>query len=416
MNNFIVSARKYRPSTFSDVVGQSSITNTLSMAIKNNHLAHSFLFCGPRGVGKTTCARILAKTINCSNLDKNSDPCNKCESCLSFNENHSFNIHELDAASNNSVDDIRNLVDQVRFSPQIGSYNIYIIDEVHMLSSSAFNAFLKTLEEPPNHAIFILATTEKHKIIPTILSRCQIFDFKSISTQDIVSHLEYVSSMEKIKSEKDALHIIAQKAEGSLRDSLSIFDRLVDSSEMTLTYKNVIENLNILDHDYYLKITNQIISNDVSGVMLTIDEILSNGFDLHQFIMGLSSHFRDLLVCKDNQTIILLDKGDDLKHKYLEQSQNCDVSLLIKFLNTCNKCDLDYRTSKNKRLLIELTLLKMSTIGQFKLEKKNNSPIKITSKKNQNEVAKKKIPDIDIEDSEHTQAKRGKKYTGGICC
>ena len=370
MNNFIVSARKYRPSTFSDVVGQSSITNTLSMAIKNNHLAHSFLFCGPRGVGKTTCARILAKTINYSNLDKNSDPCNKCESCLSFNENHSFNIHEADAASNNSVDDIRNLVDQVRFSPQIGSYNIYIIDEVHMLSSSAFNAFLKTLEEPPNHAIFILATTEKHKIIPTILSRCQIFDFKSISTQDIVSHLEYVSSMEKIKSEKDALHIIAQKAEGSLRDSLSIFDRLVDSSEMTLTYKNVIENLNILDHDYYLKITNQIISNDVSGVMLTIDEILSNGFDLHQFIMGLSSHFRDLLVCKDNQTIILLDKGDDLKHKYLEQSQNCDVSLLIKFLNTCNKCDLDYRTSKNKRLLIELTLLKMSTIGQFTLKKK----------------------------------------------
>ena len=296
---------------------------------------------------------------------------------------------KLTQLSNNSVDDIRNLVDQVRFSPQIGSYNIYIIDEVHMLSSSAFNAFLKTLEEPPNHAIFILATTEKHKIIPTILSRCQIFDFKSISTQDIVSHLEYVSSMEKIKSEKDALHIIAQKAEGSLRDSLSIFDRLVDSSEMTLTYKNVIENLNILDHDYYLKITNQIISNDVSGVMLTIDEILSNGFDLHQFIMGLSSHFRDLLVCKDNQTIILLDKGDDLKHKYLEQSQNCDVSLLIKFLNTCNKCDLDYRTSKNKRLLIELTLLKMSTIGQFKLEKKNNSPIKITSKKNQNEVAEK---------------------------
>ena len=336
MNNFIVSARKYRPSTFGDVVGQSSITNTLSMAIKNNHLAHSFLFCGPRGVGKTTCARILAKTINCSNLNENSDPCNKCESCLSFNENHSFNIHELDAASNNSVDDIRNLVDQVRFSPQIGSYNIYIIDEVHMLSSSAFNAFLKTLEEPPNHAIFILATTEKHKIIPTILSRCQIFDFKSISTQDIVSHLEYVSSMEKIKSEKDALHIIAQKAEGSLRDSLSIFDRLVDSSEMTLTYKNVTENLNILDHDYYLKITNQIISNDVSGVMLTIDEILSNGFDLHQFIMGLSSHFRDLLVCKDNQTIILLEKGDDLKQKYLEQSKNCDVSLLIKFLNTCH--------------------------------------------------------------------------------
>ena len=408
MNNFIVSARKYRPSTFSDVVGQSAITNTLSMAIKNNHLAHSFLFCGPRGVGKTTCARILAKTINCSNLNENSDPCNKCESCLSFNENHSFNIHELDAASNNSVDDIRNLVDQVRFSPQIGFYNIYIIDEVHMLSSSAFNAFLKTLEEPPNHAIFILATTEKHKIIPTILSRCQIFDFKSISTHDIVSHLEYVSSMEKIKSEKDALQIIAQKAEGSLRDSLSIFDRLVDSSEMTLTYKNVIENLNILDHDYYLKITNQIISNDVSGVMLTVDEITSNGFDLHQFIMGLSSHFRDLLVCKDNQTIILLEKGDDLKHKYLEQSQNCEVSSLIKFLNICNKCDVDYRTSKNKRLLIELTLLKMSTIDQFALQKKNNNPVKITPKKNQNEVLKKKSLDVDIEYVEDTDGKEEK--------
>ena len=408
MNNFIVSARKYRPSTFSDVVGQSAITNILSMSIKNNHLAHSFLFCGPRGVGKTTCARILAKTINCLNLNENSDPCNKCESCQSFNENHSFNIHELDAASNNSVDDIRNLVDQVRFSPQIGFYNIYIIDEVHMLSSSAFNAFLKTLEEPPNHAIFILATTEKHKIIPTILSRCQIFDFKSISIHDIVSHLEYVSSMEKIKSEKDALQIIAQKAEGSLRDSLSIFDRLVDSSEMTLTYKNVIENLNILDHDYYLKITNQIISNDVSGVMLTVDEITSNGFDLHQFIMGLSSHFRDLLVCKDNQTIILLEKGDDLKHKYLEQSQNCEVSLLIKFLNICNKCDLDYRTSKNKRLLIELTLLKMSTIDQFALQKKNNNPVKITPKKNQNEVLKKKSLDVDIEYVEDTDGKEEK--------
>ena len=307
------------------------------------------MFCGPRGVGKTTCARILLKTINCSNLNENGDPCNKCESCLSFNENHSFNIHELDAASNNSVDDIRNLVDQVRFAPQIGEYSIYIIDEVHMLSSSAFNAFLKTLEEPPKHAIFILATTEKQKIIPTILSRCQIFDFKSISIQDIITHLEYVSSEEGIQSEKDALNIIAQKSGGSLRDSLSLFDRLVDSSELTLSYKSVIENLNILDHDYYLKITRQIISNDVSGVMLTINEILSNGFDAHQFIMGLASHFRDLLVCKDVETIVLLDKGEDLKQRYLEQSNECQLALLIKFLNTCNKCDLDYRTSKNKR-------------------------------------------------------------------
>ena len=370
MSDFIVSARKYRPSTFRDVVGQSVITNTLSRAIKDKHLAQSFLFCGPRGVGKTTCARILAKTINCLNLSEDGEACDICESCISFNENHSFNIHELDAASNNSVEDIRNLVDQVRFSPQVGEYNIYIIDEVHMLSSSAFNAFLKTLEEPPKHAIFILATTEKQKIIPTILSRCQIFDFKSINIQDIISHLEYVSSKEGIQSEKDALHIIAQKSGGSLRDSLSMFDRLVDSTELSLSYKSVIESLNILDHDYYLKITDQIISNDVSSVMLTINEIISNGFDAHQFIMGLASHFRDLLVCKDIQTIVLLDKGEDLKHRYLEQSKDCELSFLIKSLNMCNKCDVEYRTSKNKRLLIELTLLKMTTIGQFLSEKK----------------------------------------------
>ncbi|MEJ6749363.1 MAG: DNA polymerase III subunit gamma/tau [Flavobacteriales bacterium] len=373
MSDFVVSARKYRPSTFTDVVGQSAITTTLSKAIKDNHLAQSFLFCGPRGVGKTTCARILAKTINCENISENVEACDTCESCTSFNEQHSFNIHELDAASNNSVDDIRNLVDQVRFAPQVGEYSIYIIDEVHMLSSAAFNAFLKTLEEPPKHAIFILATTEKHKIIPTILSRCQIFDFKSIGMNDIISHLEYVSKSEGINAEKDALHIVAQKAGGSLRDSLSMFDRLVDSTDLSITYKSVIENLNILDHDYYLKITNQIISNDVSSVLLTINEILQNGFDAHQFIMGLASHLRDLLVCKDPQTLVLLDKGEELKSKYLSQSENCELSFLIKALRMCNKCDVEYRASKNQRLLVELTLLKMTTIGQFVSEKKNNN-------------------------------------------
>ena len=384
MSDFIVSARKYRPTTFADVVGQSAITNTLLKSIKDNHLAHSFLFCGPRGVGKTTCARILAKTINCEKISENITACDSCESCKSFNEHHSFNIHELDAASNNSVDDIRSLVDQVRFAPQVGEFSIYIIDEVHMLSSSAFNAFLKTLEEPPKHAIFILATTEKHKIIPTILSRCQIFDFKSISINDIVSHLEYVAKSEEISTEKDALHIIAQKSGGSLRDSLSIFDRLVDPSDLTLTYKSVIENLNILDHDYYLKITSQILDNDVSSVMLTINEILSNGFDAHQFIMGLSSHFRDLLVSKDSNTIILLDKGKELQNKYLTQSEQCNLSFLIKSLRICNKCDIEYRASKNQRLLVELSLLKMATLGQFVAEKKNNNQQIVASSKKEN--------------------------------
>jgi len=412
MNDFIVSARKYRPITFNEVVGQSAITNTLLKSIKDNHLAQSFLFCGPRGVGKTTCARILAKTINCEKISKDITACDNCESCKSFNEQHSFNIHELDAASNNSVDDIRNLVDQVRFAPQVGEFSIYIIDEVHMLSSSAFNAFLKTLEEPPKHAIFILATTEKHKIIPTILSRCQIFDFKSISINDIVSNLEYVAKSEEISTEKDALHIIAQKAEGSLRDALSMFDRLVDPSDLTLTYKSVIENLNILDHDYYLKITNQILDNDVSSVMLTINEILSNGFDAHQFIMGLASHFRDLLVCKDSNTIILLDKGKELQNKYLAQSEQCNLSFLIKSLRICNKCDIEYKTSKNQRLLVELSLLKMATIGQFTIEKKNNNQqiIAPPKKESSTNIQKLKIEEktsINIsskEDSEETNS------------
>ena len=397
MSDFVVSARKYRPSKFTDVVGQSAITTTLSKAIKDNHLAQSFLFCGPRGVGKTTCARILAKTINCENISENIEACDKCESCTSFNEQHSFNIHELDAASNNSVDDIRNLVDQVRFAPQVGEYSIYIIDEVHMLSSAAFNAFLKTLEEPPKHAIFILATTEKHKIIPTILSRCQIFDFKSIGMNDIISHLEYVSKSEGINAEKDALHIVAQKAGGSLRDSLSMFDRLVDSTDLSITYKSVIENLNILDHDYYLKITNQIISNDVSSVLLTINEILQNGFDAHQFIMGLASHLRDLLVCKDPQTLVLLDKGEELKSKYLSQSENCELSFLIKALRMCNKCDVEYRASKNQRLLVELTLLKMTTIGQFVSEKKNNnSQIIVPAKKVEVKIKQQIVEEVPV--------------------
>ena len=402
MSDFVVSARKYRPSTFTDVVGQSAITTTLSKAIKDNHLAQSFLFCGPRGVGKTTCARILAKTINCENISANVEACDKCESCTSFNEHHSFNIHELDAASNNSVDDIRNLVDQVRFAPQVGEYSIYIIDEVHMLSSAAFNAFLKTLEEPPKHAIFILATTEKHKIIPTILSRCQIFDFKSIGMNDIISHLEYVSKSEGINAEKDALHIVAQKAGGSLRDSLSMFDRLVDSTDLSITYKSVIENLNILDHDYYLKITNQIISNDVSSVLLTINEILQNGFDAHQFIMGLASHLRDLLVCKDPQTLVLLDKGEELKSKYLSQSENCELSFLIKALRMCNKCDVEYRASKNQRLLVELTLLKMTTIGQFVSEKKNNnSQIIAPAKKVEVKIKQEIVEEVPVKEVLH---------------
>ncbi|MBT6013210.1 MAG: DNA polymerase III subunit gamma/tau [Flavobacteriales bacterium] len=401
MSDFIVSARKYRPFAFTDVVGQNAITSTLSNAIRDNHLAQSFLFCGPRGVGKTTCARILAKTINCENITENINACNECDSCKSFNESHSFNIHELDAASNNSVDDIRNLVEQVRFAPQVGKYNIYIIDEVHMLSSSAFNAFLKTLEEPPTHAIFILATTEKHKIIPTILSRCQIFDFRSISIQNIIDHLKYVSKSEKIISEDDALHIIAQKSGGSLRDSLSMFDRLVNASDLTLTYKSVIENLNILDHDYYLKMTDAIIKHDVSEVLLILNEILNNGFDGHQFVNGLATHIRDLLVCKNPETVVLLEKGEELQKKYLSQSANCDLKFLIKSLKMTNECDVQYRVSKNQRLLVELCLLMMASIGQFSAEKKKNknsiiapnkAPIeKIAEKQNKEEVKKEEI-------------------------
>jgi len=363
MNDFIVSARKYRPTTFDAVVGQSSITLTLKNAIKSNQLAQSFLFCGPRGVGKTSCARILAKTINCQDISENVEACNKCISCKSFNENSSFNIHELDAASNNSVDDIRKLVDQVRFAPQVGKYNIYIIDEVHMLSASAFNAFLKTLEEPPKHAKFILATTEKHKIIPTILSRCQIFDFKRVALNDIATHLDFVATSEGIKAEKEALHLISQKADGAMRDSLSLFDRLVSFSEKELTYKSVLEHLNILDYDYYFKITDSLLKNDIRELLNLYNEILENGFEGHHFVNGLAIHLRDLLVSKDESTIQLLEKADNLQSKYLEQSQQCELSFLLEALNLCNECDVQYKTTNNQRLLVELTLMRISSIG-----------------------------------------------------
>ena len=371
MSDFIVSARKYRPSIFDAVVGQSSITETLKNAIKSNQLAQSFLFCGPRGVGKTSCARILAKTINCEKVNENIEACDECVSCKSFNENSSFNVHELDAASNNSVDDIRNLVDQVRFAPQVGAYSIYIIDEVHMLSSQAFNAFLKTLEEPPKHAKFILATTEKHKIIPTILSRCQIFDFKRVGITDISNHLGFVARSEGINAEQEALHLIAQKSDGAMRDSLSLFDRLVSFSEKELTYQGVIEHLNILDYDYYFKVTDALLKNDINTLLNLFNEIIDNGFDGHHFINGLAEHLRDVLVAKDEGTLKLLEKGDTLRQRYLEQSKACAINFLIPALNLCNECDVQYKTSNNKRLLVELSLMRISSIGHQMTEKKS---------------------------------------------
>jgi DNA polymerase-3 subunit gamma/tau len=362
MENFIVSARKYRPASFDMVIGQDSITNTLKSAIKSNHLAHAYLFCGPRGVGKTTCARIFAKTINCSNLGENLEACDKCESCLSFNSSRSFNIHELDAASNNKVEDIRSLNDQVRIPPQIGKYSIYIIDEVHMLSSSAFNAFLKTLEEPPAHAIFILATTEKHKIIPTILSRCQIFDFNRIRIEDIVGRLTFVAKSECISAAEEALHIIAQKADGALRDALSIFDQIVSLSGKTITYKDVIENLNVLDYEYYFKCVDAAMIGDVSTMLLTLNEVLENGFDGHNFISGLNSHLRDLLVSKDESTLNLLEATPAIRKRYIVQSGICPVDFLFKALDIGNNCDLNFKNSKNPRLHIELSLIKLCTL------------------------------------------------------
>jgi DNA polymerase-3 subunit gamma/tau len=378
MENFIVSARKYRPATFDMVVGQDSITNTLKAAIKSGHLTQAYLFCGPRGVGKTTCARIFAKTINCSNLKENGEACDECESCLSFNTLRSFNIHELDAASNNKVDDIRSLTDQVRIPPQVGKYSIYIIDEVHMLSSSAFNAFLKTLEEPPPHAIFILATTEKHKIIPTILSRCQIFDFNRIRIEDIVGRLMYVAKNEDVTVEEEALHVISQKADGALRDALSIFDQIVSLSGKKITYKDVIENLNVLDYEYYFKTIEGALKSDFSSVLMTFNEILEKGFDGHNFVSGLSSHLRDLLVCKDEITLKILEATPVIKQRYLLQTKICPEEFIFKALELGSNCDITYKTSKNQRLHVELFLIRLCrliTIQDEETEKKKSDLI-----------------------------------------
>ena len=362
MENYIVSARKYRPSTFESVVGQRALTTTLKNAIATGKLAHAYLFCGPRGVGKTTCARIFAKTINCMSPTADGEACNQCESCTAFNEQRSYNIHELDAASNNSVDDIRQLVEQVRIPPQIGKYKVYIIDEVHMLSASAFNAFLKTLEEPPRHAIFILATTEKHKILPTILSRCQIYDFSRIGVEDTVAHLAYVASKEGITAEPEALNVIALKADGGMRDALSIFDQVVSFTGGHITYKSVIENLNVLDYEYYFKLTGFFLENKISDALLLLNDVLNKGFDGSHFITGLSSHLRDLLVSKDPATLPLLEVGASIRERYQAQAQQCPLPFLYRAMKLCNDCDLNYRASKNKRLLVELTLIQVAQL------------------------------------------------------
>jgi DNA polymerase-3 subunit gamma/tau len=362
MENFIVSARKYRPVTFASVVGQHSITQTLKNSIANNYLGQAYLFCGPRGVGKTTCARIFAKTINCMNLSSDVEACDECESCKAFNESASFNIHELDAASNNSVEDIRTLIDQVRISPQIGKYSIYIIDEVHMLSTAAFNAFLKTLEEPPKHAIFILATTEKHKILPTILSRCQIFDFQRIRVEDMVEHLASVASQEHIPAEREALNVIALKADGGLRDALSIFDQIASFSNRNITYQSTIDNLNVLDYEYFFKLTDCCLKEDYVTALLIYDQILDKGFEGNNFLSGLTAHFRNVLVSKDPQTVQLLEVGDAIRERYLQQAHNCTVDFLYKAMNFAAQFDEKYKQSNNKRLHVELALLHISNI------------------------------------------------------
>lgn len=382
MENYIVSARKYRPATFDTVVGQRALTTTLKNAIANQKLAHAYLFCGPRGVGKTTCARIFAKTINCLHPKEDGEACNECESCQAFNEQRSYNIHELDAASNNSVEDIRSLIEQVRIPPQIGKYKVYIIDEVHMLSQAAFNAFLKTLEEPPHHAIFILATTEKHKILPTILSRCQIYDFNRISVSDMVEHLKSVALKEHVEAEPEALNVIAQKADGGMRDALSIFDQVVSFTNGHITYKSVIDNLNVLDYEYYFRLTDCFLENKVTECMLLFNDVLKKGFDGNHFITRLSSHLRDLLVSRDPATLPLLEVGASIRERYQAQAQKCTPQFLYKAMKLCNDCDLNYRLSKNKRLLVELTLIQVAQLtaeaeepGQGRSPKQTLSPV-----------------------------------------
>jgi DNA polymerase-3 subunit gamma/tau len=387
MDNYIVSARKYRPATFQSVIGQKSLTTTLKNAIRNNKLAHAYLFCGPRGVGKTTCARIFAKTINCMHSKADGEACNACESCEAFYENRSYNIYELDAASNNSVEDIRTLIDQVRILPPIGRYKVYIIDEVHMLSSQAFNAFLKTLEEPPSHALFILATTEKHKIIPTILSRCQIYDFNRININDIVDYLAYVAGSEQVAYEKEALNIIAQKADGGMRDALSIFDQIVSFSEGHITYQAVIENLNVLDYEYYFRLTNALLAGNVSHSLLILNEIIGKGFEGQHILGGLSNFFRDTLVCKDPQTIVLFETGDAVKEKYLRLAQQCSNEFLYKAIELSNECDLNYRYSKNKRLLIELLLIRLCQLNHQSTSTDDKKKIRPLVEKKKDEPA-----------------------------
>ena len=375
MDNYIVSARKYRPSTFRSVVGQKSLTTTLKNAIQSNKLAHAYLFCGPRGVGKTSCARIFAKTINCLNPTADGEACNACESCRAFNEQRSYNIHELDAASNNSVDDIRTLIDQVRIPPPIGKYKVFIIDEVHMLTTAAFNAFLKTLEEPPHHALFILATTEKHKVLPTILSRCQIYDFSRISIADMVEHLQYVSSQEGVTAEPEALNVIAQKADGGMRDASSIFDQVVSFTNGNITYQAVIDNLNVLDYEYYFRLTDAILSGNVRASLLILNEILGKGFDGQNIITGLAGHFRDLLVCRDESTLVLFEVGASIRERYKEMAKHCPDQLLFKAIELANTCDLNYRASRNKRLLLELTLIQLCQLTQVAADDKKKALI-----------------------------------------
>ena len=376
MDNYIVSARKYRPATFKSVIGQNALTTTLKNAISNNKLAHAYLFCGPRGVGKTTCARIFAKTINCFNLTSDHEACNNCESCVAFNENRSYNIHEMDAASNNSVEDIRDLIDQVRIPPQVGKYKVYIIDEVHMLSTQAFNSFLKTLEEPPKHAIFILATTEKHKIIPTILSRCQVYDFNRIGLSDIVEYLTYVAEEENVKVEQEALNIIAQKADGGMRDALSIFDQSVSYTGGNVTYHAVIDNLNVLDYEYYFKLTDAVLKGSVIDSLLILNEILNKGFEGQHIISGMASHFRNLMISKDTRSLMLFEVGPSIKKRYIDTAKNCSNEFLYKAIDISNECDLNYRISQNKRLLLELAFIRMCQLVDGVGDTTKTEPIK----------------------------------------